>query len=109
MRIPFRERNPVPIALVAFAVIVLALVLAMNIGNIPFVNGGTTHTATFAEVAGLKSGEEVRIARVKGGKVTALALDHGRFKVTFRVDKGVKLGDRTQADIKIKTLLGQHF
>ena len=64
MRIPFRERNPVPIALIGFAVIILALVLAMNLGNLPFVNGGTTHTATFAEAAGLKSGEEVRIAGV---------------------------------------------
>ncbi|WP_433142117.1 MCE family protein [Actinomadura nitritigenes] len=109
MRIPFRERNPVPIALIGFAVIVLALVLAMNLGNIPFVNGGTTHTATFAEAAGLKSGEEVRIAGVKVGKVTGLDLDHGHVKVTFQVDKNVRLGDRTQADIKIKTLLGQHF
>ncbi|GAA2135427.1 MCE family protein [Actinomadura napierensis] len=109
MRIPFRERNPVPIALIAFAVIVLALVLVMNLGSIPFINGGAKHTASFKEAAGLKSGEEVRIAGVKVGKVTGLDLDHGHVKVTFQVDDGVRLGDRTEADIKIKTLLGQHF
>ncbi|TDD94467.1 MCE family protein [Actinomadura rubrisoli] len=109
MRVPFRERNPVPIALSAFAVIIVLLVLAMNLDNIPFVAGGKTHTAAFKEAAGLKAGEEVRIAGVKVGKVTGLELDGDHVKVTFRVDDGVRLGDRTEADIKIKTVLGAHF
>ncbi|NVI89587.1 MCE family protein [Actinomadura sp. BRA 177] len=109
MRIPFRERNPVPIGLSAFAIIAVLLVLAMNLENIPFVNGGRTHTAAFKEAAGLKADEEVRIAGVKVGKVTGLDLDGDHVKVTFRVDDGVRLGDRTEAGIKIKTLLGAHY
>ncbi len=96
MRIPFRERNPVPIGLSAFAIIAVLLVLAMNLENIPFVNGGRTHTAAFKEAAGLKADEEVRIAGVKVGKVTGLDLDGDHVKVTFRVDDGVRLGDRTE-------------
>ncbi|GAA1796033.1 MCE family protein [Actinomadura chokoriensis] len=109
MRIPFRERNPVPIGLSAFAVIAVLLALAMNLDNIPLISGGTTHTAAFKEAAGLKPDEEVRIAGVKVGKVTALDLDGDHVKVTFRVDDGVRLGDRTEAGIKIKTILGAHY
>ncbi|WP_030173347.1 MCE family protein [Spirillospora albida] len=109
MRIPFRERNPVPIGLSAFAIIIVTLAIAMNLESIPFIAGGTTHTAAFKEAAGLKSGEEVRVAGVKVGKVTGLELDGDRVKVTFRVDDGVRLGARTEASIKIKTVLGSHF
>jgi virulence factor Mce-like protein len=109
MRIPFRERNPVPIGLGAFAVIIVLLVLAMNLGSIPFINGTRTHTAAFAEAAGLKPDEEVRIAGVKVGKVTGTDLDGDHVKVTFQVDNDVKLGDLTRAEIKIKTVLGAHY
>lgn len=109
MRIPFRERNPVPIGLTAFAVIIVALLLAMNLKNIPFVAGGTEHTASFKEAAGLKSDEEVRIAGVKVGEISGLDLDGDHVKVTFRVNDGVRLGDLTRAEIKIKTVLGSHY
>ncbi|MFG1998912.1 MCE family protein [Spirillospora sp. NPDC048911] len=109
MRIPFRERNPVPIGLAGFAVIIVLLVLAMNLGSIPFISGTKTHTAAFAEAAGLKPDEEVRIAGVKVGKVTATEIEDGHVKVTFQVDNGVRLGDRPKAEIKIKTVLGAHY
>ncbi|TDC68619.1 MCE family protein [Actinomadura sp. GC306] len=109
MRVSFRERNPVPIGLIGFAVIIVLVVLAMNLQNIPFIAGGTTRTAQFKEAAGLKPDEEVRIAGVKVGEVKALDLDGDHVKVTFRVDDGVKLGDRTEASIKIKTVLGSHY
>ncbi|MQY06177.1 MCE family protein [Actinomadura macrotermitis] len=109
MRIPFRERNPVPIGLAAFAIIIVLLVLALNLQNIPFIDRGKVHEAAFAEAAGLKTGEEVRVAGVKVGKVTGLDLDGDHVKVTFKVNDDVKLGSLTRAEIKIKTVLGSHF
>ena len=109
MRVSFRERDPVPIGLAGFAIIITLVLLALNLDNIPFVSGGTTHTALFREAAGLKADEEVRIAGVKVGEVKKLELDRDRVKVTFRVDEGVRLGDRTEASIKIKTVLGAHY
>ncbi|WP_067487312.1 MCE family protein [Actinomadura hibisca] len=109
MRIPFRERNPVPIGLAAFAIIALVLALALNLQNIPWFAGGTKHTALFAEAAGLRADEEVRVAGVKVGKVTDLELAGDRVRVTFRVNDGVRLGELTRAEIKIKTVLGSHF
>ncbi|MEU8796081.1 MlaD family protein [Spirillospora sp. NPDC048819] len=109
MRVSFRERNPVPIGLGGFAIIIVLVALVMNLDNIPIIAGGTTRTASFKEAAGLKADEEVRIAGVKVGKVTDLELDGDHVKVTFRVDDGVELGDRTEASIKIKTVLGAHY
>ncbi|RKS76068.1 phospholipid/cholesterol/gamma-HCH transport system substrate-binding protein [Actinomadura pelletieri DSM 43383] len=109
MRVSFRERNPVPIGLAGFAVITVLVVLALNLESVPFVSGGTTYTAAFKEAAGLKTDEEVRVAGVKVGEVTGLELDGDHVTVTFRVDEGVRLGDRTEAGIKIKTVLGAHY
>ena len=50
----------------------------------------------------------MRIAGVKVGKVTAVALDGDHVKVTFQV-KNAWIGDRSTADIKIKTLLGAKY
>lgn len=109
MKVPFRERNPVPIGIASIVVIVVAVLLALNLQSIPFIGGGTVYHAAFAEAAGLKSGEEVRIAGVKVGKVESVDLDGDHVRVDFRVDKGVRIGDLTRAEIKIKTLLGSHY
>jgi phospholipid/cholesterol/gamma-HCH transport system substrate-binding protein len=109
MRVPFRERNPVPIGLAGLAAIAIALVVVMNLSSIPFIGGGTTYTAAFAEAAGLRENEEVRIAGVKVGKVTGLDLEGDHVKVTFRVNDGVRIGELTRAEIKIKTVLGSHY
>ena len=37
MRVSFRERNPVPIGLTGFAVIIVLVLLALNLESIPFV------------------------------------------------------------------------
>jgi phospholipid/cholesterol/gamma-HCH transport system substrate-binding protein len=109
MKRPFRERNPVPIGLTAFVVIVTALLLALNLDSLPLIAGGREYSAQFAEAAGLKKDEEVRIAGVKVGQVTDLELEGDHVKVTFRVNDDVRLGEQTRADIKIKTVLGAHY
>lgn len=109
MRVPFRERNPAPIGIASIAVIVVAMVLALNLNSLPLIGGGTVYNAAFAEAAGLRSGEEVRIAGVKVGKVESVDLEGDHVRVDFRVDDGVRVGDLTRADIKIKTLLGSHY
>ena len=42
----------------------------------------------------------------KVGTVTSIDLDQSRARVAFTVDKGIRLGDRTEAAIKTKGLLG---
>ena len=106
---PFRERNPLPIGIIGIVGILLLLFLSFNASALPFIGGGTTYHAQFADAGGLKSGDDVRIAGVKVGKVSSLALDGAVVRVGFEVSTGAKIGDETRADIKIKTLLGQKY
>jgi phospholipid/cholesterol/gamma-HCH transport system substrate-binding protein len=104
----FQSRNPVPIAVVGLVLIVLGFVVALNADSLPIIGAGTVYTADFTEAAGLKPDDEVRIAGVKVGKVTDVALDGAQVKVSFQI-KDAWLGDQTSAAIKIKTLLGQKY
>ncbi|KRA28021.1 MULTISPECIES: MCE family protein [unclassified Nocardioides] len=104
---PATERNPVIVAVLGLTAIALLMALAMNFQRLPLVGGGTTYRAEFADASGLVKGEEVRVAGIKVGAVTAITLVDSHVEVEFRVE-GVELGDRTTAAIEIKTLLGQH-
>ncbi|GAA0962306.1 MCE family protein [Actinocorallia libanotica] len=110
VKVPFSQKNPTVLGVAALTGIAVGLSVALNLDSIPLFHGGTTsYHAHFAEAAGLREGEEVRIAGVKVGKVTGLELDGNRVRVDFRVDDGVRIGDESKIDIKIKTLLGAHF
>jgi phospholipid/cholesterol/gamma-HCH transport system substrate-binding protein len=104
----FQKRNPVPIALVGIAVLALGFIAALNSDSLPIIGGGTTYSAEFSEAAGLTTDNDVRVAGVKVGKVSAIKIDGASVKVSFKV-KDAWLGDKTTAAIKIKTLLGQKY
>ncbi len=108
MSTPFRERNPVVIGAIGLAVILGMLLLAFNIDAIPLL-GGRTHSAALSEAGGLKAGDDVRIAGVKVGKITTVALDGRHVRVDFTVDGSTRLGSETSASVRIKTILGQKF
>ncbi|WP_335932980.1 MCE family protein [Streptomyces sp. PTD5-9] len=109
MRIrPVRERNPVAVGVVGLLVLALVGLAAYRADSLPFIGGGTVYSADFTESAGLTEGDEVRIAGVKVGKVTGVALDGARVKVTFRV-KDAWIGDSSTVGIAVKTLLGEKY
>jgi phospholipid/cholesterol/gamma-HCH transport system substrate-binding protein len=105
---PFRERNPVVIGAVGLAVIAAMLLLAFNIDKLPLL-AGQAHSAALSEAGGLKAGDDVRIAGVKVGKVTAVDLEGSHVRVDFRVGRSTELGSQTSATVRIKTILGQKF
>ncbi|MDT8912972.1 MCE family protein [Amycolatopsis sp. PS_44_ISF1] len=103
---PFRSRNPMAVGLVTAAVMLAFGLLTFFSGELPLIGGGTAYRAEFREAAGLRSGDEVRVAGVKVGEVTGVDLAGDHVEVRFRV-RDTWVGDRTTAAIKIKTLLGQ--
>jgi len=105
---PFRDRNPVTIGAISLSVIAALVLLAFNAQSLPFIGGGTVYRAQFTEAAGLKPDDPVRIAGVKVGKVEGLSLEHGAVTVEFRV-KDAFVGDRSEAAIKIETVLGAKY
>jgi virulence factor Mce-like protein len=104
----FRDRNPVIIGAVSLTVIAALVFLAFNAQSLPLIGGGTIYQAQFSEAAGLKPDDPVRVAGVKVGNVESLALEDGAVTVEFRV-KDAFVGDRSEAAIKIETVLGAKY
>lgn len=102
----FHERNPVTVGSIGALVMLVLGLVVYQADDLPIIGGGTTYTAEFTEAAGLRSGDEVRVAGVKVGEVDRIELEDDHATVTFTVSD-IWLGDRTTAGIKIKTLLGQ--
>ncbi|RYG18636.1 MCE family protein, partial [bacterium] len=109
MSVPFRERNPVKVGAISLAVLIGLLVVAFQAGNLPVIGSGDTYYAHFSEAGGIKPNNEVRMAGVRVGKVTAVDLDGDQVKVTFKIDTKTRFGDESRAEIKVKTLLGSMF
>ncbi|GAA4813828.1 MCE family protein [Nocardioides caeni] len=106
---PFRERNPVIIGLVSITVLLLGLTAALRAQDLPLIGAGDTYYASFAEAGGLKVKDEVRIAGVRVGQVTSMELDGNSVKVGFKLKTDAEFGDQTQADIRVKTILGSMY
>ncbi|GGF37494.1 ABC transporter substrate-binding protein [Marmoricola endophyticus] len=104
----FQERNLKVIATIGTVALVVLFALAFNLSRLPVVGAGTTYHAAFSEAAGLKEGDEVRLAGVKVGEVQGMHLDGKQIMVDFAV-KDTWVGSSSSASIAIKTLLGQKY
>jgi phospholipid/cholesterol/gamma-HCH transport system substrate-binding protein len=102
----FAERNPLVVGLVGVTGTLALMVMAINYDKLPFISTDKNYSAYFAEAGGLASGDAVRVSGFRVGQVSSIGLDGPRVLVKFHVAKNVRLGDRTEAAIKLKTLLG---
>jgi phospholipid/cholesterol/gamma-HCH transport system substrate-binding protein len=102
----FSERNPVVIGAVGVGLVAGLLALAFGFQNLPFLKGGSQYSAYFTEASGLLDGAGVQVAGLQVGEVSSIELDGPRVRVTFDIDQNIRLGDRTEAAIKTKSLLG---
>jgi len=102
----FNERNPIVVGLVGVGITLAVILGALNYGRLPFVNSSRMYSAYFAEAGGLLTGAPVRVFGFETGRVDSIELDGPRVLVTFEVDKNIRLGDRTEAAIKTKSILG---
>ncbi len=73
--------------------------------------GGYTLHAAFDNIGGISTGADVRIAGLKVGSVTGLAIDEKTYQAvaTFTVQNGIKLSADTSASIATGGLLGGNF
>lgn len=72
---------------------------------------GKTHpfTTYFHDASGLHSGDDVRMAGVRVGRVSGITLDKGRAKVTFDVQDNQQILTSTKAAIRYQNLIGQRY
>jgi phospholipid/cholesterol/gamma-HCH transport system substrate-binding protein len=69
----------------------------------------TTYTADFANASGITKGDEVRVAGIDVGKVTGIRLHRGVVHVQFTAKKDLPVARTARAEIKLATILGQHY
>ncbi len=113
---PFRERNPITVGLVVVAVLGVLMLFAFSLGRFPFLRGVYSIQADFLDAAGLTPENEVRIAGLKVGKVTSIELVSpnsndvfDRVRVKLELASGIHIGTASEAEIKLKTILGSKF
>jgi phospholipid/cholesterol/gamma-HCH transport system substrate-binding protein len=102
----FAERNPLIIGTIGILAVTGIASAALNYQKLPFLNQGKNVAAYFADAGGLRTGNAVEVSGYPVGKVSSIELDGPGVLVKFKVDKNVRLGERTEAAIKTKGLLG---
>lgn len=102
----FEERNPFVIGAIGIGIIAALILTALNYDKLPFVNQTNEYTAYFTEAAGLLPGAAVQVSGVRVGQVESVDLDGAQVEVKFNVADDIAVGDRTEAAIKTKSLLG---
>ncbi|MCH9669302.1 MAG: MCE family protein [Actinomycetia bacterium] len=103
---PFSDRNQFVIGAVGIGVTAALVLGSVNYEKLPFFETGREYSAYFAEAGGLHTDAAVQVSGFKVGQVRSIELDGPQVLVKFTVDKGIRLGDRTEAAIKTKGLLG---
>lgn len=104
----FTERNPLVIGLIVVALIAAGTVSALALDAGVFEHRYTVQ-ARFADTAGLRRGDDVRVAGVPAGEVGGIHQRGGEVEVDLHVDDGIDLPADTRAEIVVETLLGSKY
>ena len=102
---PFSERNLFLIGAIGLLVTIGIVVGAVQYDKLPIFQG-KEYSGYFAEVGGLTTDDDVQVSGFTVGKVKSIELDGPRVLIKFTVDRKIRLGDRTEAAIKTRGLLG---
>jgi phospholipid/cholesterol/gamma-HCH transport system substrate-binding protein len=92
-----------------FGIVIVACVLMVAFGyaSLPFYPQGKSYEAYFADAGGISPGNDVSVSGIVVGKVSGVALAGDVAKVTFTVNRKIRLGDQTLASIRTDTVLGE--
>jgi phospholipid/cholesterol/gamma-HCH transport system substrate-binding protein len=107
----FRDRNPYAVGIVSVLLIGAVTGAAFLVGLLHLLEDTYEMQGTFTDAAGLRVGDDVKVAGVKVGRVTGVHADReeGLVEVEWVVNQGVDIKDGAGADIALETLLGSKF
>jgi phospholipid/cholesterol/gamma-HCH transport system substrate-binding protein len=83
------------------------MLVSFGYTSLPFWPQGKPYEAYFTDAGGIDQGSLVNVSGIPVGKVTGVALAGDVAKVTFTVDRDVRLGDQSLVAIKTDTVLGE--
>jgi phospholipid/cholesterol/gamma-HCH transport system substrate-binding protein len=107
----FRDRNPYAVGIVSMLVIGVLTGLAFMVGLLHLLEDTYEMSGSFTDAAGLRGGDDVKLAGVKVGRVTSIEADRDEGLVTVKwvINSGVDIREGAGAQIALETLLGSKF
>lgn len=105
----FRERSPILVGVVSLILLTAGVSLAFSVNRFEGLRGVYSLAADLQDAAGLQAGNEVRVAGVKVGRVTAVSLRDDAARITMEISDDTQIPRETRLEVKLKTLLGQKF
>jgi phospholipid/cholesterol/gamma-HCH transport system substrate-binding protein len=89
------------------ALVVCIVLVCFGYARLPFWPQGKPYVAYFADAGGISPGNDVRVSGIKVGRVNDVALAGDTAKVTFTVERKIRVGDQSLVAIKTDTILGE--
>ena len=90
--------------------IIALAILSLSLGKVSiFPPPGYTLYASFDNISGLKTGDEVQLAGVQIGKIMDIGLKDYRARVAMRINEGVQIDEGAFASCKTSGLIGNKY
>lgn len=102
----FSERSPLVIGAVGILAVLVVVMIALENQKLTIFHHNKRYSAYFADTGGLFTGAVVQVSGFPVGRVSKIELTGPGALVTFDVASNIHLGDRTEAAIRTKGLLG---
>ena len=99
--------NPLRTGIFGIALVACLVLVSFGYTQLPFWPQGKPYEAYFTDAGGISPGNDVNVSGIKVGKVTGVELAGDAAKVTFTVDRDVRVGDQSLVAIKTDTVLGE--
>ena len=101
------DSNPLRTGIFGIFLVVCLVLVSFGYSTLPFFPQGKPYEAYFTDAGGITPGSGVNVSGISVGKVTGVELAGDTAKVTFTVDRDVKVGDQSMVAIKTDTVLGE--
>ena len=101
------DSNPLRTGIFGIALVACLVLVSFGYTSLPFWPQGKPYEAYFTDAGGISPGNDVNVSGIRVGKVTGVELAGDAAKVTFTVDRDVKVGDQSLVAIKTDTVLGE--
>lgn len=94
-----------------FTAIAFAVVVAMALAYVYYNTPGTSKIVSFYtdDANSIRTGDEVRMAGIKVGTVTELKLEPAEVLVKAKIDDNAFVGDQSQVDVRMLTVVGGYY
>lgn len=107
MTISFRERRPWLVGIISILLLSAAVLGAFSINRLDGLRGVYSISADLEDAAGVREGNEVRVAGVRVGQVKGVSLTDTAARIELEISRDIRLPEETTVVVKLKTLLGQ--